>query len=55
MQPLKNCQDNGGKGKRKDVCYLELARIVQQAASMPNSFTRCPRPKTACSGDLRTF
>jgi hypothetical protein len=55
MQPLENCQDGGGKGKRKDVCYLELARIVQQAASMSNSFTRCPRPKAACSGNLHTF
>jgi hypothetical protein len=46
MQPLENCQDGGGKGKRKDVCYLELARIVQQAASMPNSFTPMPSPKS---------
>jgi hypothetical protein len=48
MQPLENCQDGGGKGKRKDVCYLELARIIQQPASMPNCFYQMPSPKS-CS------
>jgi hypothetical protein len=37
VQPRKHSQDRYGKSKRKDVCDLELARIVQQAASMPNS------------------
>jgi hypothetical protein len=48
MQPFENCQDRGGKGKRKGVGDLESARIIQQSASMPNCFTQMLSPKS-CS------